>query len=185
MVTVIVWRLWSHRGPVVLAFRLVLLAFKTIQPARFCAFIIRCSCYGVPGFLYQSYQLIAYDDRLLAVSSTSFLNVSELKGDTQVRAWWYGVYNCSLFGFSFSKTIYADIFPGWTQHQLLLLKLKDYTEFCSWFSNPNSIHQWVACSRLTWGLVYSWTANPHCQAFQRFRRQVVYWYGCCLLRQYL
>ena len=42
--------------------------------------------YGVPGFLYQSYQLIAYDDRLLAVSSTSFLNASELKGDTQVRA---------------------------------------------------------------------------------------------------
>ena len=59
MVTVIVWRLRSHRRPVVLAFRLVLLAFKTIRPARFCAFIIRCSCYGVPGLLYRSCQLIA------------------------------------------------------------------------------------------------------------------------------
>ena len=59
MVTVIVWRLRSHRRPVVLAFRSVLLAFKTIRPARFCAFIIRCSCYGVPGLLYRSCQLIA------------------------------------------------------------------------------------------------------------------------------
>ena len=53
------------------------------------------------------------DDRLLAVSSTSFLNVSELQGDTQVPyerdGMMFIIVHClaSLFA-----KRYADIFPG-------------------------------------------------------------------------